>query len=154
MGKWRAAAAARRPLMDSLDHAAIHKMVEDLRKSFSDAKAAQAEISRVTGTAWSDDHLIKVVVGPRGQLVDLEIDSRAVRRVNTEALAATILATARAAAEEAFGRTRGLVERDMPDMRAALGTDLPSSASLVQAMFGHDADLVQAAQEDDDGHGE
>src|SRR5262245_57827171 len=98
--------------MDYLDHSAIHKMVEDLRTSFSDVEAAQGEISRVTGTAWSDDHLIKVVVGPRGQLVDLEIDPRAVRRANTEALAGTILATARAAAEEAFGRTRGLVERD------------------------------------------
>jgi DNA-binding protein YbaB len=135
--------------MDPLDQSAIHKMVEDLRKSFNEVKDAQGEISRVTGTAWSDDHLIKVVVGPRGQLVDLEIDPRAVRRTNTEALAATILATARAAAEAAFGRTRGLVERDMPDMRAALGTDLPGSANLARSMFGHDADLVQAARKDD-----
>jgi len=135
--------------MDPLDHATIHQMVEDLRKSFSDVQAAQGEISRVTGTAWSDDHLIKVVVGPRGQLVDLEIDPRAVRRANTEALAATILATARAAAEDAFGRTRGLVERDLPDMRAALGANLPSSVNLARLMFGHDADLVQAARKDD-----
>jgi DNA-binding protein YbaB len=133
---------------------AIDKMVEDLRKSFSDVQAAQDEINRVTGTAWSDDHLIKVVVGPRGQLVDLEIDPRAVRRVNTEALAATILATARAAAEEAMGRTRGLVERDLPDMRAVLGTEVPDAASFARSMFGHDADLAEAARKDADERGE
>jgi hypothetical protein len=64
-------------------------------------------------------------------------------------LAATILTTARAAVEEAFGRTRRLVDRDMPDVRAALGTDLPSAANLARSMFGHDADLVQAARKDD-----
>jgi DNA-binding protein YbaB len=140
--------------VERLDVSSIDKMVEDLRKSFSDAQAAQGEINRVTGTAWSDDHLIKVVVGPRGQLVALKIDPRALRRANTEALAATILATARAAAEEAFGRTRGLVERDMPDMRAALGTDIPSLTNLARSMFGHDADLAEAARKDDHERGE
>jgi DNA-binding protein YbaB len=140
--------------VEHLDLSAIDRMVEDLRKSFSDVEAAQVELGRVTGTAWSDDHLIKVVVGPRGQLVDLEIDPRAVRRVNTEALAATILATARAAAEEASGRTRGLVERDLPDMRAVLGTGLPGAANLARLMFGHDADLIEAGGKDDSERGE
>jgi DNA-binding protein YbaB len=133
---------------------ALDKMVEDLRKSFSDVRAAHDEVNRVTGTAWSDDHLIKVVVGPRGQLVGLEIDPRAVRRVNTEALAATILATARAAAEEAMGRTRGLVERDLPDLREVSGTDMPGAADFVRSMFGHDADLAEAPRKDDDERGE
>lgn len=140
--------------MEHVHLTAIDEMVEDLRKSFNAVEAAQDEINRATGTAWSDDHLIKVVVGPRGQLVDLEIDPRAVRRANTEALAATILKTARAAAEEAFGRTRGLVERNLPDMRAALGTDLPSSVNLTRLMFGHDADLAEAARKGDDERGE
>lgn len=139
--------------LSSLD-SSLDRMVEGLRKSFRDAQAAQSEINRVTGTAWSDDHLIKVVVGPRGQLVDLTIDPRALRRANTEALAATILTTARAAADEAFGRTRGLVERDMPDLGSALGTRLPSAANLAEMMFGHDADLNPTVRKDGHGRGE
>jgi DNA-binding protein YbaB len=149
---WKHSPATEAISVEQVDLLAIDKMVEDLRKSFSDVKAAQDEIGRVTGTAWSEDHLIKVVVGPRGQLVDLKIDPRAVRRANTEALAATILTTARAAAEEASGRTRDLIERDMPDLRAALGRKMPSSATLTGLMFGHDADLLQATGEDADEH--
>ena len=68
---------------------ALQNAVEELHRTLADAKQTQREIFEVTGTAWSDDRFVKAVVGPRGQLVELELDPRIYRRPNSTALAAT-----------------------------------------------------------------
>ena len=73
----------------------IESMVGDLRRSMDNVGGMQRELMRVTGTAWSDDRMVKAVVGPRGQLIELDIDPRVYRKPNSKALAASIVATRR-----------------------------------------------------------
>jgi DNA-binding protein YbaB len=112
-----------------------------------DAVAAQRELVEITGTAWSDDRLIKVVVGPRGQLVGLEIDPRVGNRMNTDALARTILATARAATEQAMASAREILDRELTDVRS---TPLPDGFDLSDLLAKSDADLRRIVHGDDE----
>jgi len=134
--------------VDQVDGSVILAVVENLNKALRGFDETQREMAEVTGTAWSDDRLVKAVVGPRGQLVELEIDPRAVRRANTEVLSATIVATVRAAAADAMDRTRGIVEQSLPDMRGVFGGSVPGGLDLARMAFGHDADLTRTARED------
>jgi DNA-binding protein YbaB len=116
----------------------------DLTKAMRDAEQTQRKMFDVTGTAWSDDRLVKAVVGPRGQLVELDIDPRVYRTPNSRALATSILATVRSATDDAMAQTRQIIDAAMPaDLRpGAVGAlDLPRLLSL------HDADL---SRENDD----
>jgi DNA-binding protein YbaB len=125
---------------------ALSAMVADLRKATARIPEIQREMLAVTGTAWSDDGLIKAVVGPRGHLLELEIDPRIYRTPNSAALAATIVQTVRAAVEEAGEKSRALMEQSLPaDMRPGKigGTDLTSFVGS------HDAD-VRVVKDDDD----
>lgn len=127
------------------DPGALTDMLAELRTAMSHAEDTQRRILHVTGTAWSADRMVKAVAGPRGQLVDLEIDPRVYRRPNSAALAASILSTVRQAAEQAMEETRQILAEHVPsDMR--LGRI--GSFDLQSLVHGHDADL--AAEEDDD----
>jgi len=130
---------------------ALQAFVGDLRRTMTDMTQTQRELATVTGTAWSPDRLVKAVVGPRGQLVDLDIDPRVFRTPNSKALSAAILTTVRAAVEDANRKTREIMERAMPKDRG-LG---PTGETHIERMLAsHDADLPQVLsnQEDDDGH--
>lgn len=135
--------------MDHLDSSAILGMVEDLNRALRGVDATQHRISEVTVTAWSQNRLIKAVVGPRGQLVELDIDQQAVRRYKADELAAVIVAVVRAAAESALDRTQEIMRQQLPDMRRVLGTEAPGSRELARMAFGHDADPVRTTREDD-----
>ena len=49
----------------------MDRIVADMNSALGDVIAAQRDLLEVEGTAYSDDRLVKVVVGPRGQLVGL-----------------------------------------------------------------------------------
>jgi DNA-binding protein YbaB len=130
---------------------ALQAFVGDLRRTMTDMTQTQSEMAAVTGTAWSPDRLVKAVVGPRGQLIELDIDPRVFRTPNSKALSAAILATVRAAVEDANRKAREIMERAMPKDR---GLGLTGESPIERMMASHDADLPQALrnEEDDGGH--
>ena len=96
------------------DWNALYSMFDDLGKVVSGMEERQRKIFRITGVAWSDDRLIKAVVGPRGQLIELEIDPRIYRTPNSKALAATIVATVGRAVDDAMRQTTEVLDEGMP----------------------------------------
>jgi DNA-binding protein YbaB len=134
------------------DDAAMQRIRADVQNAVRDAVAAQRKLIEVSGTAWSEDRQVKVVVGPRGQLVDLELDPRLGNRPNMAALARTILATARAATEEAMARSREILDQGLPDPGGIRDTPVPGGLDLSELLLTNDSDLYRMAHgEDEDG---
>ena len=137
--------------MEPPDEAAMQRIVADVHNVMQGAVAAQRKLLEIVGTAWSEDRLIKVVVGPRGQLIGLEIDPRVGNRMNTEALARTILATAQAATEQAMASAREILDQDVPaDMRGMQDTAVPGGFDLSDLLTQTDTDLYRIIHEDDE----
>jgi DNA-binding protein YbaB len=65
----------------------------ELERSMSAMNAVQAEIFALTATAVSPDRLIKVTIGARGDVRELEFDPDIFERQDPPGLAAAILAT-------------------------------------------------------------
>lgn len=135
--------------MDRPQWSALRGLVDGLQRSMGDLDRARREMLDITGTAWSDDRLIKAVVGPRGQLVELEIDPRIYRTPNSKALSATILATVRTAVDDANTQTSAVMERLLPKDRA---NGLPGKTDFDALLGSHDADLPTTLRKEE-GHG-
>jgi DNA-binding protein YbaB len=129
------------------DLTAIFSMIDDLRQTVGSVNETHKKMAQVTGVAWSDDRLIKATVGPRGQLVDLEIDPRVYRQPNSKALAATIVATVRRACEEAMAKTQEIAEAAMP---SDFGATKLGNLSMARLMRSHDADLPKRLESGDE----
>jgi hypothetical protein len=124
---------------------AITSLVADLRDSVAGIDETRQRMLHVTGVAWSDDRLIRAVVGPRGQLVDLEIDPRVYRTPNSRQLSASILATVRAAVDDANAKTKEILEKVLPTDQS-LG--LIGMTAAQRMMTSHDADLPRLMGDD------
>jgi DNA-binding protein YbaB len=125
---------------------ALSDMVGDLRRATAAIPDTQKRMLKVTGEAWSGDRTIRAVVGPRGQLLDLEIEPRVFRHPDSKALAANIVATVRLAVEDAARQTSAILQESLPsDMRSGVvgGVDI---AKLIQS---HDADVRLKGDDDE-----
>jgi DNA-binding protein YbaB len=128
------------------DWGVLRNMMSDLRKATSQLPELQQRMLAVTGTAWSPDGMIKAVVGPRGHLLDLDIDPRVLRQPNSKALSASIVQTVRAAVEDAGRQSNDLLSGTLPGDLQQFG-----DATTMRTFVGsHDAD-VRVRNEDDDG---
>jgi DNA-binding protein YbaB len=137
--------------MERPQWSAIRGVIDDLQQTIENAAQTRQQIMEITGTAWSEDRLIKAVVGPRGQLIELEIDPRVYRTPNSKALAASIMSTVRAAVEDANKQTKEIVEKVMPKDR---GLGVIGKTDFDVLMESHDADLPKALKKnEEDGHG-
>ncbi|GAA3398979.1 YbaB/EbfC family nucleoid-associated protein [Cryptosporangium minutisporangium] len=133
---------------DRPDFSAVSSMAKDLRAAIGDAERAQRDALRLTGTAWSKDGLVKAVVGPRGHLLELELDPRVYRTPNSHALSATILATVRAATDDVLAKTGEILDRSLPaDLRARSGG---GRLDLWRMGRMHDADVRNELRQEDD----
>lgn len=128
---------------------AIHEVLAELNKSLDNAAQTRQQIAEITGIAWSEDRLIKAVVGPRGQLIELDIDPRIYRTPNSKALSASILATVRAAVEDANRKTREILRRSVPSVE---GLGVSGETTVERMLTSHDADLPRVLKEDGDGY--
>jgi DNA-binding protein YbaB len=132
---------------------ALQGVIQDLSRSLDNIEETRQQILEVTGTAWSDDRLLKATVGPRGQLIDLDIDPRVFRNPNSKALSASIIATVRAAVEDVNGKTRKLVEKALPDDRGlGLGVGHDGETAMDRMLSSHDSELPTILKKED-GHG-
>jgi DNA-binding protein YbaB len=129
--------------MDRPDWSVVRSMIDDLHRARNNLAASQQRILKIKGEAWSDDRLIKAIVGPRGQLTGLEIDPRVYRNPNSKALAASILTTVRAAVDDALRQTREVRDELLPKDLRTLAEGRQGDRDLLTT---HDADL-----EDSDG---
>ena len=130
--------------MERPDWSAAAAMLADVKRAWAGIDDVQQRVLSVTGVAWSDDRLIKAVVGPRGQLVELEIDPRVYRNPNSTALAASIVATARRAAEDAAKQTAALIDETLP---GDLTLDQIGGLNFAKLIRSHDADLPKEDEE-------
>ena len=135
--------------MERPQWSAIRDVIGDLQQTLKNAAQSRQQILEITGTAWSDDRLIKAVVGPRGQLLELEIDPRVFRNPNSKALAASILSTVRAAVEDANKKTKEILDKAMPKDR---GLGLMGATDFDKLVTSHDADLPRILKKEE-GHG-
>jgi DNA-binding protein YbaB len=95
-------------------------IMTDLKKALADVPKTRERLMSLTGEAWSGDGMVKVQVGPRGQLVDLEIDPRVFRKPDSQALRASILDAANAAVAQVLRQVEELVQEQMPPELAEL----------------------------------
>jgi DNA-binding protein YbaB len=129
------------------DWGVLRDMMADLRKATAELPNLQERMLAVTGTAWSPDGMIKAVVGPRGHLLELDIDPRVLRQPNSKALSASIVQTVRAAVEDAGRQSSELLGSSLPgDL-----TGRPMGGLDMTTFVGsHDAD-VRVKKDDADG---
>jgi len=137
----------RQPRAERRDPSALTGLASDIRKAAGNIAEVQKEMFEVRGTAYSEDRLIKATVGPRGQLIELDLDPRIYRRPNSKALSAAILATVREATNEAMEKIRELMVKGLPsDMR--LGSI--GGVNIGELMATNDADLKERLEEESD----
>jgi DNA-binding protein YbaB len=86
----------------------------------SDLDDLQRRLATLEAAAVSPDGLVRATVGPRGQLVDLRIDPRATRTVDSDRLARIILATVREAAQRSADQVESLMSEYLPSDSGAL----------------------------------
>lgn len=143
--------ALRRQVDDLNDHA-LQGLMDELQKAMAGVSDTQQRLMSLTGVAWSDDRMVKVVVGPRGQLVDLEIDPRVFRTPDAQALRASVLATAQAAVGKLNEQIQEIVDSQIPPDVAELRARYePNAADPAAQLLMSDAEIV-ARQRSEDGN--
>ncbi|WP_170323701.1 YbaB/EbfC family nucleoid-associated protein [Cryptosporangium phraense] len=88
----------------------------------------QRQLQAIKVVVHSPDRLVTATLGPRGQLVQLDLDPRIYRDTNSRKLAATITETIQEGARQVAERTAELCRPYLPeqDVRAQLNGDLDS----------------------------
>ena len=121
----RADVAALREYSEQLQGRLLRMMEEGPRL------AEQARAVQVTET--SDDGLVAVTVGPRGELVRLDLDPRIYRRPDSRQLADTITATVQRAARAAEDRVVQLLSplADEDQLRATMSGDADALTAIM-----------------------
>ncbi|WP_194904691.1 YbaB/EbfC family nucleoid-associated protein [Catenulispora rubra] len=130
--------------MDRPDWSLVTTLFDELKRVSAGLDDTQRRMAAVTGAARSPDRLISVTVGPRGQLLGLDIDPRALRNPDSKALASAILATARAAVQEAAGKSRAVLDAAVPSDLRISGS--PMGDALLHV---HDTDLMREGERTD-----
>ncbi|WP_305789921.1 YbaB/EbfC family nucleoid-associated protein [Symbioplanes lichenis] len=102
-----------------MDLAAMRAHADELMTRFermrSDVGGLQQKLKAVSVTHTSDDGLVTVTVGPRGQVIKVDFDARIYRRPNSKELSATVTETIRRATEKAMGEVEELCRPFMPN---------------------------------------
>jgi DNA-binding protein YbaB len=127
------------------DWSALASSVNDLQAASKKMAEMQRRMLTINGVAWSDDRLVKAVVGPRGHLIELDIDPRVYRTPNSQALATTIVKTA---IEQTQEQAEELMGELVPSDARSAGSDV-AGAKMRALGRTHDADL--SIEEDDHG---
>ncbi|MCP3802597.1 YbaB/EbfC family nucleoid-associated protein [Allokutzneria sp. A3M-2-11 16] len=126
-------------------------MLEQLQKTTAAIPQTQQRMMDIVGTGWSDDRMVKVVVGPRGQLVDLEIDPRVFRKPDAAELRAKILKASRDAVRQSTEQAQDIVNENFPpeleELRALAGDGGLENGDPLADAFRSDADVYAERQE-------
>lgn len=102
-----------------MDIPALRAQADAMVAQFERMRDGYGELRRklraVTGTATSDDGLVTATVGPRGQLLKLDLDPRIYRRPDSRRLATAITETVQRATTQALEAVAALCRPFVPD---------------------------------------
>lgn len=102
-----------------MDLTPLRAQAEELMAQFERMRSGYGELQQklraVKGTATSSDGYVTATVGPRGQLLKLELDPRIYRRPNSRELASTITKTVQEATAKAQNAVEELCKPFVPD---------------------------------------
>lgn len=123
--------------------AALQGLMEELDRTLERIPETQRQLMELTGVAWSGDGMVKAVVGPRGQLLDLEIDPRVFRRPDAGALKMSIMGAVTAAIQKVNEQSREIILGQVPPELAELRAQFqPDGDDPIAEMLLTDADLL------------
>jgi DNA-binding protein YbaB len=111
-----------------VDNAALRARADELLGELNRLRTGmqdlQQKLRQVQASVTSDDGLVTATVGPRGQLVRLELDPRLYRRPDSKQLATTITETIQRAAAQAQAQVTAACRPYMPDAEVQAHLDL------------------------------
>ncbi|RKT83921.1 hypothetical protein SAMN05421805_112104 [Saccharopolyspora antimicrobica] len=116
-------------------------LLEQLQRTADRVPETQRRMMNQLGVAWSPDRMVKAVVGPRGQLVDLVIDPRVFRQPNAAALTSMILQASRDAADQVARRVDEILQEQLPPELTELRARQPREDLGLEDHF---ADLMRS----------
>jgi DNA-binding protein YbaB len=91
-----------------MDNRALQARAEELKGEYARIRAGlgdlQQKLRQITATVKSEDGFVTATVGPRGQLIKLDLDPRIYRRPDSKQLAATITKTIQRATADAMAQ--------------------------------------------------
>lgn len=93
----------------------IDELMRGYRELRHNLQLMQEEILQVQATAYSQDGLVVVTVGPQGHLLGIRIDPLVNRRSGTDELSASIVEAVQAAAAMAAEQVSEITQRYAPD---------------------------------------
>lgn len=98
----------------------------------------QQKLVAITATVTSDDGLVTATVGPKGDLLRLDLDPRLYRRPDARYLAETITRTVQAAAAKAQEQVTAACKPYMPeaDVQSHLKFDLTGAMRRMENQLG------------------
>jgi DNA-binding protein YbaB len=116
--------------MTDRDLSGLRAYAQELSEQFQQLRgglqAMQQELAAVTGTAKSPDGFVTATVGPRGQLINLQLDGRIYRRPDSTRLAEAITQTVQQATKDAATKVETISAGHAPgaDVASYLRGDL------------------------------
>ena len=123
--------------LDLPDIAGMRAYAEELEKQFSrlqeEGPKLQQRIAAMRMTEKSRDGLIQATVGPRGDLLELDLDPRIYRRPDARALAEAITATVKKAEAKARDEIVGMLSALVP--RAQVEAQLSGDVEAVNEVM-------------------
>ncbi len=125
------------------NEATLQGLMDELDRAMKNIPEIHRRLMELTGVAWSGDGMVKATVGPRGQLLDLEIDPRVFRRPDAAALKASIMGAVTAAIQQVNEQSREIVLGQVPPELAELRAQFrPEGDDPIAQMLLTDADLL------------
>jgi DNA-binding protein YbaB len=138
------------PEFDVPSDAVLRGLMDELDKTLENLPDTQRRLMSLSGVGWSEDGLVKAVVGPRGQLVDLEIDPRVFRRPDAQALRSSILAATTAAIRRVSEQTQEIMFGQVPPELAELRAQFqPEGDDPIAQMLRTDAEILAEERSSD-----
>ncbi|MGV9772977.1 YbaB/EbfC family nucleoid-associated protein [Streptosporangium sp. NPDC003464] len=95
--------------------AVMDGLVEDYNRQAGQLREMYGKLSELTATARSEDRMVTVTVGARGQVRDIQFDPRVYRKLSPSELAQSVMDQIGAATAEVAERTRELMAPFVPE---------------------------------------
>ncbi|MBB4937149.1 DNA-binding protein YbaB [Streptosporangium album] len=94
---------------------AIDELADEYNRQAAQLRETYGKLNELTVTARSDDGMVTVTVGPRGQVQNIELDPRVYRKLSSSELSRSIMEQIGVATGEVSARTQELMAPFVPD---------------------------------------
>ncbi|MEV6860977.1 YbaB/EbfC family nucleoid-associated protein [Streptosporangium subroseum] len=93
----------------------MEELAGDYNRQAAQLRETYGKLNELTATARSDDRMVSVTVGPRGQVQDIELDPRVYRKRSSSELSQSIMEQIGVATSEVSSRMQELMAPFVPD---------------------------------------